>query len=235
MGRVGVGMDIVEAGGMGARTSVVELRARGSRVRFTLYPMSHVADPAFYAEVSARLARHDLIVAEGVRGRSRAVRLLTLGYRMAGRSRFGLQVQPKRLHEVGVPVVLPDITGPEFQRRWGQIELRERALVCLLVPPVAVYLTLFGTRRWIANHVALDDDILNVEEPSGTGIEKLVSDYRDALLCAALTEIHETPRDADISVAVVYGAGHVRPVVDYLRSRHGYVVHSGEWLTLFIF
>ncbi|HEX4246658.1 MAG TPA: hypothetical protein VH008_02235 [Pseudonocardia sp.] len=85
-------MDIVEAGALGARAAVVEMRARGGRCRFTLYPMLHIADPACYAEVSARLAAHDLIVVEGV-GRSRPTSLLTLGYRMVGRrSRLGLQV-----------------------------------------------------------------------------------------------------------------------------------------------
>jgi hypothetical protein len=229
-------MDIIEAGGLGARTAVVELRAKGSRCRFTLYPMIHLADPAFYAEVAARLARHDLLVVEGVIGPAPAVDLMTLTYRMPGRlGRLGLQVQPRSLYEVGVPLVTPDITGPEFQRRWLQISLSERALVCLVAPLYALYFTLFGTRSWIAHRLALDDDILNVEEPSGLELEKLIGDDRDALLCAALTEIHEARRGDDISVAVVYGAAHIRPVVTYLRARHGYVVWSGEWLTVFDF
>ena len=36
-----------------------------------------------------------------------------------------------------------------------------------------------------------------------------------------------------IDVAVVYGAGHVRPVVSYLRARHGYIVASADWMTIF--
>jgi hypothetical protein len=228
-------MDIVEAGALGARAAVVEMRAKGSRCRFTLYPMLHIADPTCYAEVSARLAAHDLIVVEGV-GRSRPTSLLTLGYRMVGRhSRLGLQVQPRNLCDVGVPLVRPDMTGPEFARRWRELPLWERVLVHLGAPAVALYLTLFGTRRWLAHNVAIDDDILSIEEPSGLGLDKLVSDQRDALLCAALTEIHETRREEELSVAVVYGAAHVRPAVTYLHARHGYVVHSGEWLTLFEF
>jgi hypothetical protein len=229
-------MDIIEAGGLGARAAVVELRVKGSRCRFTFYPMIHLADSACYAEVSARLARHDLLVVEGVKGRTRAGDLLTLGYRMAGRhGRLGLQVQSRSLYEVGVPVVTPDITGPEFQRRWQQIPLSERAFIYLAAPLLALYLTLFGTRSWIAHRMALDDDILNVEVPSGLELDKLIGDERDALLCAALTEIHEARRGDDISVAVVYGAAHVRPVITYLQARHGYVVWSGEWLTLFEF
>jgi hypothetical protein len=34
-------------------------------------------------------------------------------------------------------------------------------------------------------------------------------------------------------VAIVYGAGHVLPVVTYMMAALGYVVTDAEWLTVF--
>lgn len=226
-------MDIVEVGGMGVRSAVVEMRAKGSRCRFTLYPMVHLADTKFYAEIAERLAGHDLIVAEGV-GASRSARLLTFTYRLARLNRkLGLHVQSRGLYDVGVPVVNPDMTGDEFDRGWQQVNVLERMTAWVLCPVYALFMWLFATRGFLAHRLAIDDDILHLEDPSSLDIEKLIQDDRDALLCAALTEIHEQRRHEPISVAVVWGARHVRPVVTYLRARHGYVIRDCDWMTLF--
>ncbi|MGP4017852.1 hypothetical protein [Saccharopolyspora sp. 5N708] len=227
-------MDIVDVNELGVRVAVFELRARDSRCRFTVYPMIHLADPAFYTEVATRLRKHDLVVAEGVRGGSTWMKVLTSVYRFAALNRrLGLQLQPASLYDVGVPVVMPDITGAEFDQRWRQIELWERALVFVLAPFYGVYLRLFGSRKFISYHLAFNDDILNLEEPTDSGLDELIGDHRDVLLAKALTHIHDTRRDEEINVAVVYGAGHVRPVVTHMRSRHGYVVTNGTWMTIY--
>lgn len=225
-------MDIIEVGVMGVRAAVVELRAKGSRCRFTLFPMVHVADPSFYAQVAARLGRHDLVVAEGVVG-SRVIRRMRARYQRVAR-RLGLRMQPLGLCEVGVPVINPDIVGTDFDRRWRRISLSERLYFGTVRTLVWSYLSWFGSRELLAAYLELDDDILNVEEPSPfEHIEELSGGHRDKLLCQALTGIHHSHRDDPIDVAVVYGAGHVRPVVSYLHARHGYVVASADWMTIF--
>lgn len=225
-------MDIIEVGVMGVRAAVVELRAKGSRCRFTLYPMVHVADPSFYAQVAARLGRHDLVVAEGVVG-SRVTRRMMARFQRVAR-KLGLWVQPSKLCQVGVPVINPDITGTDLDQRWRRISLSERIYFGAVDPLFWSYLRWFGSRELLARYLQLDDDILNVEEPSPFKlIVELLEDHRDKLLCQALTGIHHSHREDPINVAVVYGARHVRPVASYLRARHGYVVSSGDWMTIF--
>ena len=60
----------------------------------------------------------------------------------------------------------------------------------------------------------------------------LLVDDRDALLTRALDAIHQQRSKEPISVAVVYGAGHMPAVVRYL-ARYGYRASSAEWLTVF--
>lgn len=227
-------MDIIDAGDLGVRTVVLELRRKGTPCRFTIYPMIHIGEASFYREVAARLATHDLIVAEGIIGPTRAGAMLTRIYRSRKLlDRLGLQFQTAEVYDVGVPMVVPDMTGPEFERRWSGIGLPERAMWTVLAPAGRLYLETFASREMIASHLHLDCETLAIEEPSGFELDEIVLDHRDALLCEAATRIHTQRCDEDINVAVVYGAAHVPPLVAHLRARHGYVVRSGEWLQVF--
>jgi hypothetical protein len=62
------GMQIVEVTDFAVRSAVLRLTRPGTPLRFEVFPMIHVAEPAFYAAVADRLRRCDLIVAEGVGG-----------------------------------------------------------------------------------------------------------------------------------------------------------------------
>jgi hypothetical protein len=55
---------------------------------------------------------------------------------------------------------------------------------------------------------------------------------RDARLLAALTAVHELRSAEDVTVAVVYGAAHMRAALRGLGDRLGYRVRAVEWLTV---
>jgi hypothetical protein len=227
-------MDIINVNDIGVRSVVLELRRKGTPCRFTIYPMIHLGEASFYREVSSRLARHDLIVAEGIIGPSPTTTFMTQVYTSRKlRSRLGLQLQPQDLYDVGVPVVTPDMTGPELERRWRAIGLPERAMWYTMTPAFRLYLDVFASREMVASHLQLDSDTLAIEEPSGLELVEIITDQRDVLLCDAVTRIHTERCEEDINVAVVYGAAHVAPLVKHLGVRHGYVPRSGEWLQVF--
>lgn len=226
-------MDIIDTGLMGVRSVILPMTRRATALRFTIYPMVHLGEPAFFAEISRRLRAHDLIVAEGIQGTSRAVRNLTRAYRMAGgQERLGLVTQTRDVVEVGVPIVWADMTGDDFGRRWRKIPLAERVVVAGAAPIAGIYLRTFGSREFLAKYLRVDDDTAIDNWNPDSGIEKLISDERDALLLKALGEIYEQRRDDEINVAVVYGAGHALPTVRYLMG-FGYVTRTPEWVTVF--
>jgi hypothetical protein len=227
-------VDIIDVSAMGVQSAVIELRRKGTPCRFTIYPMIHIGEASFFREVSARLAVHDLIVAEGIIGPSPTTKHITQIYRSkALQARLGLEAQSHELYDVGVPIVCPDMTGPELERRWRGIGLPERAMWYTMAPAYRLYLDTFATRETVARHLQLDSDTLAIEEPSGLELIEIITDQRDVLLCDAVTRIHTERCEEDINVAVVYGAGHVAPLVTHLRARHGYVPRSAEWLRVF--
>jgi hypothetical protein len=225
-------MQLLEAG-MGLRSAVIELRRRGGSVRFVLFPMVHLGEPSFYEAVMGRLRDCDLVVAEGIQGRSRRVSALTLSYRLVKR-RLGLVTQKLDLGSLEVPVLRPDMTGREFDLGWRGIPLRHRLLVWCVLPVFIPVVFLFGTRARLAGHLSLEDDhgwggrMEGFEE-----LDKVIGSDRDRLLIDALAAIHESRGAEPLTVGVVYGAQHMIAVVHVMSARFGYVPRAADWLTVF--
>lgn len=76
-------MQIIEVTGYAVRSAVITMRRTGTPLEFVIFPMLHVASPTFYSQIRVRLKECDLVVAEGIRGRSVGVSALTLAYRFA--------------------------------------------------------------------------------------------------------------------------------------------------------
>jgi len=229
-------MQLVEASSFAVRSAVIQLRRPGTPLGFALFPMIHLATPAFYADVMARLAGCQLIVAEGA-GKTAAGQALTLVYRLSGRARrWGLVTQRLALTELGVPVVRPDMDADQFRRGWRRLPALVRLAGWVMAPAYGIGLLMFGSRAFLARRLGSQEDLPTREEELGYGrfdaLEELLVDDRDALLVRALDAIHQQRSQEPISVAVVYGASHMPAVVRYL-ARYGYRAGSAEWLTVF--
>ena len=231
-------MQIIEASVIGVRSAVITFRRPATPMQIVLFPMLHLGTKGFYKAVNSRLRSCQLVVAEGIRGRSAATSLMTMSYRLLGRSRrLGLVVQDLHLDTLGVPVIWPDMTGKELDSRWRTAVPRlHRLLIIPAVPLFAAGMLLFGTRRVLGRYLALDDLPTREQEMTEAAfedIDKVIVHDRDALVIEALTSIHKERSTEPISVAVVYGAGHMPAVAAMLVARLGYQARSAEWLTVF--
>ena len=232
-------MQLLEVNSFGVRSAIVRLQHPQTPMRFMLFPMLHLGSADFYREVATRLRGCQLVVAEGIRGRSTAASALTRAYRLLRHSRrLGLVVQELDLNGLGVPVVRPDMSAAEFGRRWRQFAVVPRLLDWWLVPLFAAGMALFGSRRFLARALGSLDDLPIREEPvheSFEALDRLILDERDRLLLDALAFIHEQRCHEPIAVAVVYGAEHLRAVVHDLSARFGYRPVGADWLDVFEF
>jgi hypothetical protein len=75
-------MQIIEHSIVGTRSAVLRLKRPDTELQFLVFPMIHVASPQFFAAVAERLRRCDLLVVEGVAGRSSLTWAITLTYRV---------------------------------------------------------------------------------------------------------------------------------------------------------
>jgi len=112
-------MQLIEETGFGVRISMLTLAKPGSAVRFVLLPMLHLGSPAFYQAVRRRLQECDVVVVEGLAGRTSSV--MTLSYRIGGRlRRGGLVDQGRGLDLTGLKgqIIHPDLTAAQFAPGW---------------------------------------------------------------------------------------------------------------------
>jgi hypothetical protein len=228
-------MQIIEVTGIaGVRSAAITMRRKDTPLTFLLVPMIHVAAPAFYAEVRSRLQRCDVIVAEGVRGKSREIGALTLAYRFAPRRRrTGLAQQDyATLLPAGLPVVNPDLNAAEVVADLRKLP-RLTYVLLLAAPVMGLIFALLGPRVFIDEGLTVEDlpKTAEAEELEDSPIARALGNRRDQTLLAALGKIHDERRDEPITVAVVYGAAHIPAAASGLL-RHGYRPRKAEWLTV---
>ncbi|AEV84635.1 hypothetical protein ACWT_3612 [Actinoplanes sp. SE50] len=232
-------MQIIEFTDLGVRSAVIRLRRRGTPMQFVIYPMIHMAQPGFYAAVTRRLTKADVIVAEGVRGGSRPSLLsgaLTMSYSILRfNRRAGLVEEDIDYRALGRPVIEPDVTADEFAHGWRRIPVLHRMLFWLVLPAVLMVRMVGGTRMIWTREVEMDD-LPSAQDEAVTdrypGFDEAMLGDRDQRLLDALSRLHDERHDQEIEIAVVDGAGHVPAVVHGLAARHGYRPASAGWLTV---
>lgn len=231
-------MQVIEHSIVGTRAAVLRLRRRDTPLQFVLFPMLHVASPQFYAAVAERLRRCDLLVVEGVSGRSALLWAITLTYRvMPANKRSGLTVDNIPYRFLGVELINPDVTGAEFARSWRAMPLRHRMFMWCLIPAVAAAQFFGGTQRLLSPEIEVNDlpsvtDEAFEDDDFAEHFERTFGGDRDEKALAALSDVVRARSSERIDVAIVYGARHVPALVRGLLERHGYRPYTAEWLTV---
>ncbi|WP_410582884.1 hypothetical protein [Amycolatopsis sp. lyj-108] len=228
-------MEIIVVNELGVRAVVLTLRAKGSALRFRLFPMVHLGTQAYFDAVRRQANDCDVVVAEGV-GDAGSVSRMTASYRLAARNkRLGLVVQDLKADSFTVPTIRPDLDGPAFSEGWRRVPLGDRLMVSLLAPALGTFLRGFGTRGMLARFMTVDDEDDSWVDSAGAmpEFDDLIVGSRDKLLVDALAGLHEQRGHEPVTIGVVYGAEHMRAVVRELRTRFGYVVRDAEYVTVF--
>jgi hypothetical protein len=230
-------VQILEVTDLGLRSAAMRLHRRGTPMTFLVIPMVHMANAGFYRDVTRLLRDTDLIVAEGIRGKSTLGSVLTATYRVLGRRRAtNLVEQEIPYTALGKPVINPDVTAAEFGMAWQKAPLRQRVLMWLMML-VMIPLQLVMPKQQLMRRIAdleindLPSDMDEAMAEQMPEFEKAVLGDRDLLLLEALRALIDERGHEEITVGVVYGAGHTPAIVQGLRDRD-YIVRSAEWLSV---
>ena len=224
-------MQIIEHSIFGVRSAKIKLTAE-SKPEFTLFPMVHIADRSFYEEVGLAADLHELVLGEGVKGKS--MNSLLAYKKLARRDRNGLFLQKEFLNSDAFPHWRNvDIEATEFDRLFSGTPLKIR-LMFRLLGPLAPYW--YADRKSIMKLIeSLDDTdfetrtMLKKENSLGPEMTGLVMDRRDEILAGHCDKaIAEQPS----SVAVVWGAQHILRIMRHLLKIQGYRINSLSWQTV---
>src|SRR5206468_1052473 len=192
-------------------------------------PMVHVAEPDFYREVAALAGDCALIVAEGVPSRYFPMQAMRSRSR---RDRLADQITGLDLESLGVPVqweyVMDD--RPKSGRDQAMAKAGDAAAAVVLRA-----LGRYGSPLGLPSLDQHDEHDDRWERLAGgriaRGFESLTQE-RDAQLVKTLGAIHAARQHEPVKIAVVFGAGHIPAVVDYLTGTFRYYVGDARWLTV---
>jgi len=231
-------MQFIEKNSFNVRSAIYRLKKEGSELEFILFPMVHVGSREFYDEVSQRLAKCDLILAEGVD--SRKANVLTRSYRIVKKiRRMDLVTQQEGMKVSGFreKIVNTDIEGRAFDEHWSTLPLTLKAQIFFLLPVYVIYLFLFGTRATIAEDMALEDlpssEEILFQDDNFDQLDALIINERDQRLIRTIESLHQANGKDKKAVGILYGAGHMRNVTDFLLRKLNYRIVKAEWVTVF--
>ncbi|WP_329259001.1 hypothetical protein OG417_21805 [Actinoallomurus sp. NBC_01490] len=217
-------MQFIESSIVGLRSAVITLTCRTSPLRFMLFPMVHVGEPSFYAEVTARVRKCAIIVAEGPPAGTAPLQERMSRLRL---DRLVDQNNALDLGSLGIPVFWEAVPPPARTPAERVRHTAEDAFG-------AVALRLLGRYgdplKLPSRDQAESYDERWVEGRAARWFRDRVVDRRDDALNRRLSALHQEHRERPITVAVVYGAGHMPAVVEHLRAEFDYSVKEAEWL-----
>jgi hypothetical protein len=120
-------MQFIEKNSFNVRSAIYRLQKDGQGLEFLLFPMIHIGSREFYDDVSDRLAKCDLILAEGVD--SRKASLLTRSYRIVNRIRrmdLVTQQEGMKVASFRDKLMNADMEGRAFDEQWSSLPLALR-------------------------------------------------------------------------------------------------------------
>lgn len=229
-------MQFIERSVLGVRSAIWTFENSQMGYRILLFPMIHVAQPSFYAEVSTRLSQCDVILYEGVSGK--LSKKLTRAYLQLTRNpRLGLVGQREMsLDHVKERLVPADIEGAEFDERWKELSFFNRFVLPIGAYFFGLYLRLFGTRNLVARYIdtqMLESREDHLRDDDTQALDEIVLDRRDQHLINVIDAQISELGDGKQTIGIVYGASHMRAVARHLVRNHGCRTLNGEWITVF--
>src|SRR5688572_15388634 len=231
-------MQFIEKNSFNVRSAIYCLQKDGQGLEFILFPMIHIGSQEFYDDVSDRLAKCDLILAEGVD--SRKASLLTRSYRIVKRIRrmdLVTQQEGMKVASFRDKLMNADMELRAFDEQWSSLPLALRAQIFFLVPVYVIYLFLVGTRETIAENIAVEDlpssnEVL-LQDDDFDKLDALLIDERDRRLIRNIANLDEANGKDKKTVGVVFGAMHMRNITGFLLHKLKYRIAKAEWVTVF--
>jgi len=199
--------------------------------------MTHVGELEFYQKTYTDAQTHDVILLEGVK--SPIATRITRSYRwLVGSPRMaGLVVQPPYPKTAPPPrVVQADLSPTEFEAEWLKVPIWLRLTVYLLAPILGLDRRWRYSRSRLAKGMSCDDqpslsELLAISPETGA-LTQAILHARDKRLIDRLRSELDAPRSQPETLAVIYGAMHMRAVVRELTVQRDFIAGGAEWQTV---
>lgn len=226
-------MQILENSLFGLRAAQITFVNPDRKLRVTLFPVIHVAEPAFFKEVYEQAYNADLVLTEGID--TPVSRRLTRAYRYMATRDSGLVLQSVAAPKRSEKTRHADLKPEDFVALWRDVPWWLRALATVLAPFVGLKNRWFLNRSKLAKLLELSDlssrdTILGWDEVTATFDKALLHERDKHLLGVLLAEVNKAADGTHI--AIIYGAAHMPAVIKAMPDM-GFHWQDSQWMTVF--
>ena len=206
------------------------------KTEIVIIPMFHIGSKDFYRQVSNELEKCDVIIYEGMDLKN--IRRLHKSYRRCA-SRLSLSCQSDELnvHALNCKLVHADFTGIDALNEWKNIPLLGRLLFNIFFPLGLLFLAFSETRKSYArtfrNKEEIDSDLWFMKIGKTNSISSFIMDKRNSLIMDNINQQLQVPDVEKRRIGILYGAGHMKAVINYITREHDFKMKDSWFLTVF--
>ncbi len=226
-------MQIIDSNDFNLRTACYLLN-RGE-MEFVLIPVFHIGTQEFYDEVRTELDKCDQILFEGIGLKN--LDALWWAYKKLA-SRLGLKYQNDvlKLSDFKDRLIHADFDEVRGMQEWKQIPLISRVFFKTLFPFGLLFLSFFETRMTFVKSFREKEDADDTFWFMRFGKTRSVKDFlgrkREELIFQEIDRITRQHKTGPLRIGIMYGAGHMGRVLEYLLEQQRFRISDSWFLTV---
>ncbi len=244
-------MKFIESSSFLVRTVLYDFICRDKKIKlkFRLVPMIHIASEEYYENVLENLKDCDEVFYEGIdliddaepitnRISLKNLNLTFKQYKMFA-NQLGLVTQSEHfdLRELDAELTHTDYDPESGSEAWGEVSLKEKLKMSFL-DPLMMFIARQGmSRKKLAKQfmdsteeMLLAYGPLDDEEGSS---RNFTMNQRDQIVFQHIRESIESEGHSEKTIAIVYGAGHMKSMARFLIDEYHYFPTNGQFVTAF--
>lgn len=204
-------------------------------LEFVPIPMCHIGSKEFYQDVMKEMDKCDKILYEGVR--VKGAKFMT--YEKVAK-RLGLTAQ---YHEVEMKkykekLIHADFDEQKAQEEWGKVAWTERFAFKVFTPIFFTIAPFFLNKRKFAKLLKNDNELVDydpLKDDKPDSLDLFMLKKREDVIFQEVDKIMQNDNGEIKRIGILYGAGHMRNVIHYLKTKYKFKMKDSWFLTVFGF
>lgn len=231
-------MNFVESTSFFVRVTMYEFIHPKEKInlRFKIIPMIHIGSKQFYKEVFQYLNECEEVIYEGVH--SSKIKQITNRYKLAAKN-LGLVLEREHLNlrALNCKLIHADYTKEISEQEWTKLRWREKLDAKFIIPIYLFFRYRNLTRRKLAKAFMTSAEEAYLaygprEDEIGT-FRNYVMNAREQIVFKKIQRKVKHEFAEDKTVAILYGAGHMKSITRYLIDKCGYILRRGTFIEVF--
>ncbi|MFT4532956.1 MAG: hypothetical protein ACJA1A_000144 [Saprospiraceae bacterium] len=229
-------MKFYEASDFGLRViTAVYVCETNRNLKIRLIPMCHIGESEYFEKVRNYILSCDQVLFEGNKFRSGKINLKNrerLAYKL------NLEVQPK-FHKQGIKdkFIHADLDEELGLIEWNKLSRLDKIKYNYVYPIWTFFQDRNLTRpKFVKYFMKSNEDLERIYGPlfdEKERIKDFVYKSRDTIVFDKIDRQLERMYDKEFTLGIIYGAGHMKAISNYMKSKHNFKYLNAEFIEVF--